>query len=118
MAVPTTTIGSYPKPDYVPLRDWYSSKPEADRGVHPTDPTRLYADFEARRTERDEELLDRGTEEVVREQDVLGIDIPTDGEIRRDHYAACLKSVGLERLALSYQSLPLRLRLSKLVTSQ
>lgn len=86
MAIRTTTIGSYPKPDYVPLRDWYHAKSEAERGVHPTDPTRLYAEFEARRTEADQELLDRGTQEVVREQDSIGIDVPTDGEIRRDHY--------------------------------
>jgi len=86
MPIRTTTIGSYPKPDYVPLQDWYHAKPEGDRGVHPTDPTRLYAEFEKARTERDDELLDRGTQEVVREQAELGIDVPTDGEVRRDHY--------------------------------
>jgi 5-methyltetrahydropteroyltriglutamate--homocysteine methyltransferase len=86
MPIATTTIGSYPKPDYVPLPDWYHAKSEEERGVHPTDPTRLYADFERRRSERDDALLDQGTQEVVREQDALGIDVPTDGEVRRDHY--------------------------------
>ena len=31
-------------------------------------------------------LLDRGTQEIVREQAEIGIDVPTDGEIRREHY--------------------------------
>jgi 5-methyltetrahydropteroyltriglutamate--homocysteine methyltransferase len=63
MAVPTTTIGAYPKPDYVPLRGWHEAKPEE----------------EAR-------LLDRATREIVDEQAAIGIDVPTDGEVRREHY--------------------------------
>ena len=31
-------------------------------------------------------MLDQATREVVREQADIGIDIPTDGEVRREHY--------------------------------
>ena len=36
--------------------------------------------------ERLQEILDRATIQVVREQVELGIDIPTDGEIRRENF--------------------------------
>ncbi len=86
MSVRTTTIGSYPKPDYVPVADWYHGKPAADSGRHPADPTRRYSEYLKGRTSADEAAFDRGTQEIVREQDELGIDVPTDGEIRREHY--------------------------------
>lgn len=86
MALPTTTIGAYPKPEGMPLPGWYESKSEAERGIHPTDPTRQYSEYLRHRTEADERRLDEGTQAVVREQDELGVDIPTDGEVRRDHY--------------------------------
>ncbi|MDZ7790105.1 MAG: hypothetical protein U5L08_06355 [Xanthomonadales bacterium] len=86
MPVPTTTIGAYPKPDYVPLRGWHEAKPEAEQGRHPADPTRP---LRARRrvdAEEEQRLFDRATREVVAEQAEIGIDVPTDGEVRREHY--------------------------------
>lgn len=41
MAIRTTTIGSYPKPDYVPVPDWFHGKAQADAGRHPSNPTQL-----------------------------------------------------------------------------
>ena len=35
-----------------------------------------------------EALLDQATREVVGEQSEVGIDIPTDGEIRRESYSS------------------------------
>lgn len=86
MTIRTTTIGSYPKPDYVPVPDWHHAKPEAETGRHPSNPTQLYSEYLRRRTEEGEDAFDRGTQEIVREQDELGIDVPTDGEVRREHY--------------------------------
>ena len=86
MPLLTTTIGSYPKPDYAPVGGWYEDKDEADRGHHPSDPTRAYDEFLARRSAADDAAFDRATQEVVREQAEAGIDVPTDGEVRRDHY--------------------------------
>ncbi len=78
----TTTIGAYPKPDYVPLPDWFRAPQRTDT----PDPTRGWAEARAAWGQRLEPLLDRATVEVVREQVELGIDIPTDGEIRRENY--------------------------------
>lgn len=84
MALLTTTIGSYPKPDYVPVANWHTVRQK--RGAHPTHPTQAYDAFLADRPADAEERLDRGTQEIVLEQAEAGIDIPTDGEIRREHY--------------------------------
>lgn len=77
----TTTIGSYPKPDDAPVPGWF-----AIRDVHRRHPTRTYSAFLRDRPADAGARLDRATREVVREQAALGIDIPTDGEIRREHY--------------------------------
>ena len=81
MPLLTTTIGAYPKPDYVTIPDWFTNRTEKMRN-----PTRDYV--EALRTlgDRAEEIFARGTREVVLDQVNAGIDIPTDGEIRRENY--------------------------------
>ncbi len=81
MPLRTTTIGSFPKPDYVPFKDWFSV-----RDVSREHPTRTYDDFLRSERADAQALLDRGTQEVVRDQAAAGIDIPTDGEVRREHY--------------------------------
>lgn len=78
----TTTIGAYPKPDDVPIRDWF----QEDGGTDVAEPTARYAETVRQYGERLEAILDRATVEVVKEQVDLGIDIPTDGEIRRENY--------------------------------
>ncbi len=77
----TTTIGSYPKPDYVPTPDWFRSGSTVSEKV-----IGRYNEYLEKKSNSMENLLDKGVEEVVREQVRAGIDIPTDGEIRRDNY--------------------------------
>ncbi|MDH3659990.1 MAG: cobalamin-independent methionine synthase II family protein [Alphaproteobacteria bacterium] len=94
----TTTIGAYPKPDDVPIKDWF----QKDGGTDDSEPTVGYAEtLEHHRGEIDD-ILDRATAEVVREQVELGIDIPTDGEVRRENYihyhCRHLKGVDFETL--------------------
>ncbi len=81
MPLLTTTIGSYPKPDYTPVPGWH-----AIRDRHRTNPTEAYGAFLRNMPEGAPATLDRATEEVVREQAAIGIDVPTDGEVRREHY--------------------------------
>ncbi|UCG13553.1 MAG: cobalamin-independent methionine synthase II family protein [Deltaproteobacteria bacterium] len=81
MALLTTTIGSYPKPDYVPVPDWF--KEESTVAKNPTEEYEAYLRTHHNKVE---ELLDRATREVVEEQIRVGIDIPTDGEVRRENY--------------------------------
>ncbi|MEM7043148.1 MAG: cobalamin-independent methionine synthase II family protein [Pseudomonadota bacterium] len=78
----TTTIGAYPKPDDVPIRDWF----QKDGGTDDAEPTAGYAETLKQYGEGIEALLDQATIDIVREQDDLGIDIPTDGEVRRENY--------------------------------
>ncbi len=82
MALLTTTIGAYPKPDYVPLQDWFG----APEGPDDPDPTARDQAALAAAGEGLEALLVRGTHEAVLDQVRAGIDIPTDGEIRRENY--------------------------------
>jgi 5-methyltetrahydropteroyltriglutamate--homocysteine methyltransferase len=78
----TTTIGAYPKPPDVPIRDWF----RREGGTDSAEPTAGYAETVRQYGARLEAILDRATTLVVREQVELGIDIPTDGEIRRENY--------------------------------
>ncbi|UCE64868.1 MAG: cobalamin-independent methionine synthase II family protein [Nitrospirota bacterium] len=81
MALLTTTIGSYPKPDYVPVPDWFKGE-----STIANNPTEAYEAYLRTHHSEVEELLDRATREVVEEQVRMGISIPTDGEIRRENY--------------------------------
>lgn len=71
----TTTIGAFPKPDSIPLTDWFS-KPDGNY-------TQSYLDELAETTD---DALDAAVHDVVRAQVGAGIDIPTDGEVRRENY--------------------------------
>ena len=82
MPLRTTTIGAYPKPKGSPVPNW------PDLGeMRRAAPTRAYdAYLAAALSPSAMRALDRMTAQVVREQVDLGIDVPTDGEIRREHY--------------------------------
>ena len=81
MALLTTTIGSYPKPNYVPVPDWFQ-----EESTTTADPTKAYETYLHARQDEVEALLDKATREVVEEQVHVGIDIPSDGEVRRENY--------------------------------
>ncbi len=82
MALLTTTIGAYPKPDYVPVVDWF----KADDGPDTAAPTQRYEDELARMGDEAEAVFARAAADVLADQDTAGIDIPTDGEVRRENY--------------------------------
>jgi len=82
MGLPTTTLGAYPKPDFVPIPDWF----RAQGGPDTPSPTRGYLDALARMGEEAETLFARGVQQVIGDQIEAGIDIPTDGEVRRENY--------------------------------
>ena len=82
MGIQTTCIGAYPKPDYINIANWSETDSTAAedqkiRGfTYVSDTPELVSD----------ELLDRATCEAVQDQVACGIDIPTDGEQRRENY--------------------------------
>ncbi len=82
MPLLTTTIGAYPKPDFVPIPDWF----RAEAGPDTRHPTQGYLEAIAAMGAEAEDLFARGVGQVVEDQVGAGIDIPTDGEVRRENY--------------------------------
>ena len=81
MPLKTTTIGAYPKPIYVSMPDWFRA---SERTL--PDLTAAYSDYLHSGAADQAAVLDRATQEVVKAQVDLGLDIPTEGEIRRENY--------------------------------
>lgn len=77
----TTCIGAYPKPGYVPITDWFQVGHDAEDYAG-----RVHRVWEANQTPEAQALMDKATAEVVADQIACGIDLPTDGEIRRENY--------------------------------
>ncbi len=82
MPLSTTTIGAYPKPDFVPIPDWFRAEAGPDTGH----PTQGYLEAIAAMGAEAEELFARGVKQVIEDQVGAGIDLPTDGEVRRENY--------------------------------
>jgi 5-methyltetrahydropteroyltriglutamate--homocysteine methyltransferase len=80
MRLQTTTIGSYPKPERAPGVNSFDFR----RGRWSA--TWTEAEFVATMTDDAQAAFDRAVAEVVAEQAEIGIDVVTDGEIRREHY--------------------------------
>ncbi|MDH3714078.1 MAG: 5-methyltetrahydropteroyltriglutamate--homocysteine methyltransferase [Gammaproteobacteria bacterium] len=82
MGLLTTCIGAYPKPDYVAVPDWFKNP----QGPDTENPTANWQSAVEALGEQAEEIFARGTHEAIEDQVQCGIDIPTDGEIRRENY--------------------------------
>jgi len=82
MAIPTTCIGAYPKPDFVSLPDWFTH-PD---GTDTAEPTALWEQAMAELGAGAAEVIARGVKQAIDDQLACGIDIPTDGEISRENY--------------------------------
>lgn len=96
MPLLTTAIGAFPKPDYVPRRAWFhdvAAVGEADSaGLSDDDILAIH---------------DRATVDVVEAQAAAGIDIPTDGEVRRENYIHyhCRHMTGFEPETLTERAM-------------
>jgi 5-methyltetrahydropteroyltriglutamate--homocysteine methyltransferase len=80
MTITTTCIGAYPKPDYVEIGNF------AETEIQDDSKTREFTYTNDEAGEVPEELLLRATREAIQDQIDCGIDIPTDGEQRRENY--------------------------------
>ena len=78
----TTVIGAYPKPDYLKITDWFNAK----GGTDTANPTKHYAQEVNQMGEKAEELFLNAADEVIKDQIECGIDVVTDGEVRRENY--------------------------------
>ena len=96
MPLLTTTIGAFPKPDYVPRRAWFHDQAAVgEASANGLTDAKITA------------IHDRATVEVVKAQAAAGIDIPTDGEIRRENYIHyhCRHMTGFEAGTLTERSM-------------
>ena len=82
MGIQTTCIGAYPKPDYINIASWSESEAAATGDPE----TRGFTYVSGAVEQVSSELLDRATREAVQDQVACGIDVPTDGEQRRENY--------------------------------
>ena len=87
----TTTIGAFPKPSCTPVGDWFPDPDDASARAQGEGLLKRWerAGYEqqlAEAGEAAEEKFVKAIEEVVRDQVDAGIDVPTDGEVRRENY--------------------------------
>ena len=91
MPLLTTTIGSFPKPTGTPVGDWFlANKSEGERkdskGLLSNWTPGEYEKALLTAGENAEENFMEATKEVILDQVDAGIDVPTDGEVRRESY--------------------------------
>ncbi|MCL4765673.1 MAG: cobalamin-independent methionine synthase II family protein [Hyphomicrobiaceae bacterium] len=105
MPLLTTTIGSYPKPAGVHVPNWFDVRRSHAPGEW--HPTKAYDNYLKSGGGSDEVALDNGTVEVVHEQVAADIDVPTDGEIRREHYIyyQCRHLSGFDFAGLTHKAM-------------
>lgn len=91
MPILTTCLGAFPKPDYVPIRDWF----QVDMGEanYQADVVDQWSD-----APEHDAAFRRATQSVVADQLACGIDTPTDGEQRRENYVhyQCRQMAGFD----------------------
>jgi len=73
----TTTIGAYPRPSYLKIPDWFQNIDNT-----PMDWDRAWKLLGNQK----DILIKKACQEVIKEQETVGIDIITDGEVRRENY--------------------------------
>lgn len=78
----TTVIGAYPKPSFLKLPDWFN----AEDGTDTPKPTVDYHNAIKKMGENAESIFLKAAAEVINDQIECGIDIVTDGEVRRENY--------------------------------
>lgn len=83
--IDTTTIGAFPKPSYVPVRDWFDASRESG-GMNSAQTTRDFSTDIEKDNAAHEALFIRAAKQVIDIQIRAGITIPTDGEVRRENY--------------------------------
>ena len=81
MPLPTTVIGAFPKPDFLPVPNWFSTSKD-DRSVGRV--IKNYSQYVQHKVP--EATYTAAIKDVLDTQASLGIDVVTDGEIRRENY--------------------------------
>ena len=77
----TTCIGAFPKPARVPVTDWFQTGHDDENYTD-----KVMHGWAAAQSDETQAILDEATAEVIADQIECGIDIVTDGEVRRENY--------------------------------
>eukprot|EP00811_Abedinium_folium_P029795 NODE_4721_length_1856_cov_3.386350.p1 GENE.NODE_4721_length_1856_cov_3.386350~~NODE_4721_length_1856_cov_3.386350.p1 ORF type:complete len:430 (-),score=140.17 NODE_4721_length_1856_cov_3.386350:490-1779(-) len=88
VSLPTTVVGSFPKPRNLDIPDWFAMgavKPGL-LGTSTEAYTRKMCGMSEADAARLEENLLEATREILAEQHECGVDVVTDGEVRRENY--------------------------------
>ena len=80
----TTTICSFPKPDFLPIRDWFDAA-RREGSMNSPKTTKNFTNYSATNTDY-EALFVQAAERIISLQIKAGVDIPTDGEVRRENH--------------------------------
>lgn len=109
--IKTTTIGAYPKPECTPIGDWFPDASDEDarkpdRGLLQRWSITDYEESLEHAGADAETLFARAVQEVIEDQVSAGIDIPTDGEVRRENYIyyQCRRIAGLDFSTVTHKS--------------
>ena len=91
MPLTTTTIGAFPKPKSTPIQDWFlgtktEEEKKASKGLLANWSPGAYEKALQEAGSNVEKLFLESIEQVVTDQVNAGIDVPTDGEVRRESY--------------------------------
>ena len=81
--IKTTVIGSFPKPNYLKIPDWFTGGLNSMTSGYDSN---NYTDYHENRPVDHEYHLIKAIKDIIELQDEIGIDILTDGEVRREHY--------------------------------
>ncbi len=78
----TTVVGAFPKPEYLNITDWFNTP----GGTDTARPTSRYLEEIEKMGINSESIFLKATEEIIKDQIDCGIDIITDGEVKRENY--------------------------------
>ena len=111
MKIKTTTIGAYPKPSCTPIGDWFPDADDeeakgADKGLLQRWSITDYEENIEQAGDDAESLFLQALREVIEDQTQTGIDIPTDGEVRRENYIyyQCRQIEGIDFKTVTHKS--------------
>ena len=111
MKIKTTTIGAFPKPSCTPIGDWFPDADDedakgADKGLLQRWSITDYEENIEQAGEDAESLFLNAIREVIEDQTQSGIDIPTDGEVRRENYIyyQCRQIEGIDFNTVTHKS--------------
>lgn len=110
-SIKTTVVGAYPKPDCTPINDWFpdaddEEAKQQDKGLLQRWSITDYEESLASAGDDVEKLFLQATGQIIKDQVDAGVDVPTDGEVRRENYIyyQCRRINGIDFETVTHKS--------------